>query len=373
MSGQPFRATRAVINTQALQHNVQRVREYAPQSQVMAVIKANAYGHGLLQVARSLEAVDAFAIACVDEALQLRLGGITKPLLVLGGFNHTAELSAAYDYELITVINNNNQLQVLLDFIAQKGQNLTKQIQVWLKLDTGMHRLGFLANELEVAYDKITSLSQINSNIGIMSHFACADEKGNPYNQQQFQSYQQVLEKLTPALTSMANSAAIISLPESHFKWVRAGIMVYGINPFPEHTGSELGLNPVMTLKAKIIAIKKLLKGEKIGYGSSWECPENMDVAVVAIGYGDGYPRHARSGTPVKLKGIETQLLGRVSMDMISIDLRPLKRKNKTVKIGDEVTLWGDGLAIERIAHYADTIAYELLCSVTTRVKLEYI
>jgi len=370
---QSFRSTRAIINTQALKLNLNRVREYAPSSQVMAVIKANAYGHGLMAVAKSLDAADAFAIARVDEAVQLRLGGIKKTLIVLGGFNCRAELEVAYTHDLVLVINNSNQFQILMDFIDGSSEKVDKQVKIWLKFDTGMHRLGFYFGELSTIFSQLSPHSKINQPIGIMSHFACADEVDNLDNRKQLDLYQNMLEQLNPGMTSMANSAAIINLPSSHFQWVRAGIMLYGVNPFPLQTGEDIGLQAVMTLQANVIALKALSKGERIGYGSTWQCPEDMDVAVVAIGYGDGYPRHARSGTPVLINGMQTQLLGRVSMDMISIDLRPLKQNNIAVSVGDVVTLWGEGLPVERVAACSDTIGYELLCGVTTRVKFEYL
>jgi len=369
---QPFRSTRAIINTQALKDNLSKVREYAPQSRVMAVIKANAYGHGLVAVAKSLETVDSFAVASVDEALQLRKNSIHTPIVVLGGFNDGMELQAAYQYHLTPVINNSSQLQVLSDFVATRVGLLSNKLSVWLKVDTGMHRLGFPLHEIESAYLKVKALTAIDPKIGLMSHFACADERHNNFNSRQLELFAEVVNKLQPSLTSMANSAAIINMPDSHYDIVRAGIMIYGVNPFPEQSGVDLGLKPVMTLKANIVAIKELAKGEKIGYGSTWECPQDMQMAIVAIGYGDGYPRHAVSGTPVLLNGVETQLIGRVSMDMISIDLRPLMNQGISVKVGNEVILWGDNLAIERVASCADTIAYELLCGVTARVNLEY-
>lgn len=370
---QPYRSTRAIINTQALRHNLARVREMAPSSQVMAVIKANGYGHGLTQVAKSLASTDAFAVACVDEAIQLRKAGMKQPIVVLEGFTYPQELAAVLQNDLTCVMNNTHQVEVLCDYIEHTSSSFKDVFKIWLKLDTGMHRLGFTEAELFQVYEQLTHRDEIDPKIGIMSHFACSDEENNPYNQQQLERYQTVLNRLNPPMASMANSAAIIQIPQSHFQWVRAGIMLYGVSPFSEQTGEQLGLKPVMTLKANVVAIKHLEQGAKIGYGSSWECPEKMSVAVVAIGYGDGYPRHAGSGTPVLLNGVETQTLGRVSMDMISIDLRPLKQVKKTVRIGDEVTLWGEQLAVEKIAAHADTIGYELLCGVSARVKLEYL
>ena len=372
-----YRNTIAEIDLSALQHNLQQVKSYAPSAQIMAVIKADAYGHGMLPVAHFLSAVDAFAVACVDEGIKLRNNNINKPIVVLEGFNSAQELSALVDHSLIPVINNVSQLQLLMEISDSDGSNVqNNEINFWLKFDTGMHRLGFHINQIKNVQELIVQLPSQFKLYGLMSHFASADDtQAYNLNFQQIERFNQIggaFAKKYQLNYSLANSPAIITLADSHYQWIRPGIMLYGINPLLNKTAIDIDLKPVMTLKSKLMAQNYLLKGDCIGYGSDWCCPEDMQVGVVAIGYGDGYPRHAVSGTPVLLNGVKTQLIGRVSMDMISIDLRPLTKNNIPVKIGDEVVLWGKGLAIEEIASCAGTIAYELLCGVSNRVVYEY-
>lgn len=373
-----YRNTFAQIDLSALQYNFQKVKSYAQSARVMAVIKADAYGHGIVSIAHFLSAADAFAVACVNEGLKLRKNHINKPIVILEGFNSAEELMVSLDNNLTPVINNLSQLELLIkttDLAVDKVSD--GQLNIWIKFDTGMHRLGFQTSQLDKVLELIDKLPQIFKIYGLMSHFACADDSQSVHlNEQQLLTFNQLshvfLERFQ-IKQSLANSAAIITLVESHYQWVRPGIMLYGINPLINNAVIDIGLQAVMTLKSKLIAINFLQKGDCIGYGSDWCCPEDMQVGVAAIGYGDGYPRHARSGTPVLLNGVKTQLVGRVSMDMITIDLRPLIDNNFPVKIGDEVVLWGKGLAVEEIAGYAETIAYELLCGVSNRVVYKYI
>jgi len=372
-----YRNTYALIDLPALQHNFRKIKKYAPNSQVMAVIKADAYGHGILPIAHCLSAADAFAVACVDEGIKLRKNNINKPIVILEGFNSNQELTALIDYNLTPVINNLAQLKLLTQVVATTDNKQQEdKINYWLKFDTGMHRLGFQVSQLENVQELIEQLPLKFKLYGLMSHFACADDiQSNSFNSHQLEKFNKLCELFADKYQlkhSLANSAAIVSMPNSHYQWVRPGIMLYGVNPMLNKTAKTIDLKSVMTLKSKLIAINYLSKGDCIGYGSDWCCPEDMQVGVVAIGYGDGYPRHAVSGTPILLNNIKTQIVGRVSMDMISIDLRPLKDNNAVVKIGDEVILWGDNLAIEEVASYAGTIAYELLCGVSNRVVYEY-
>ncbi|MFK5986339.1 MAG: alanine racemase [Pseudomonadota bacterium] len=373
-----YRYTRAEIDLPALVVNFLKIKSYAPASKIMAVIKADAYGHGMLNIAQYLSAaqvaVDAFAVACVDEAVELRKKSIDKAIVVLEGFSSKQELRAIFSYQLIPVINSLYQLELLTEEFTRMAES-NSSLPLWLKFDTGMSRLGFQSEQLEQLKQQLHNLSSKINIIGLMSHFACADDPQHIHiNELQLSKFKQLINSFdfSDLNYSIANSAAIINFPDSHFNWVRPGIMLYGINPLLEQTGEDIDLAVVMTLKSKLIAINNLKKGDCIGYGRDWCCPENMPVGVVAIGYGDGYPRHAKSGTPVLLNGIKTQLIGRVSMDMISIDLRPFMNNNMVVNIGDSVVLWGKGLAVEEVANCSATIAYELLCGISKRVKYVY-
>ncbi len=369
---------RARINLAALKHNLAEVKKLSPKSRIVSVIKANAYGHGIVQVAEALDDSDAFAVARMDEALVLREHKISKPVFLLEGVYGPQCYALCEQHDLIPAIHCLEQYQWLQDFFDKpdddhSDKDSDSQLNYWLKLDTGMHRLGLLAEQLQALLSAIEQQPQNRRPAGIMSHFASADERSNPFNRQQLEQFETLSSCSFELQRSMANSAAIMSLPKSHFDWVRPGIMLYGVSPFGDHCGHiDTVLQPVMTLEADLIAVKALKKGDCIGYGSSWCCPEDMLVGVVGVGYGDGYPRHARPGTPVLIHGLEVALIGRVSMDMITIDLQTLYQNSVTPAIGDKVTLWGEGLPVELIAQYSDTIAYELLCQITRRVTLEY-
>ncbi|VAW93964.1 Alanine racemase [hydrothermal vent metagenome] len=364
------RVTRATINLTALKYNLAIVKKSAPPQKIMAVVKADAYGHGMARVAQALKEVlseqDAFAVASIDEAVMLRAVGITNSIVVLEGFNSSADLTLIQQHNISVVIHHISQL-ILLELQAEQVKN----IKCWLKIDTGMHRLGFAPDDVKKMYQRLLNTG-VDTDIGLMTHLANADDRGDSKSEQQVELFNQIVSG-NPAETSLANSAAILGWPTAHGHWVRPGIMLYGVNPFVYSTENEANklaatLKPVMTLSAALIAINKISKDETIGYGSTWSCPEDMLVGVVSIGYGDGYPRHAPSGTPVLVNGKRAALIGRVSMDMIMVDLR----QQTDVKVGDEVTLWGDGLPVEEIAAAADTIGYELLCGVTRRVVFEY-
>lgn len=375
----------AEINLAHLRYNLAQVKERVGNTKIMSVIKANAYGHGVFPIAEALQASDIFAVARFGEALELRYfltrANIDRPILILEGVSSVNEIVICSDNNLIPNIHCLEQFEMLKNFFKQYSQ---RKLDYWLKADTGMHRLGFLNDDWTEVLKEIKSLDKRYLPTGIMSHFACADEIESPFNQQQlsqFKTFYTELEKLTSINKSLANSAAILSLAVSHFDWVRPGIMLYGVSPFEtskdDRTGLDEKLKPVMTLSSEIIAIKKLKQGDCIGYGSTWCCPENMYIGVIAIGYGDGYPRHAEPGTPVLIHGVEVPLVGRVSMDMITVDLRYFFHHNnkaiETIHIGDKVVLWGEGLAIEKISKKSTTISYELLCNLTQRVSFKYI
>jgi alanine racemase len=339
------------IDHHALRHNLQKVRQFTPNSQIMAVIKANAYGHGLIKVAHSLNSANGFAVASVSEALELRRANFIHPILVLQGYKNREELQAAALNNLRVVIHDPSQLALL------KQIPLSKNLDIALKFDTGMHRLGFPAPDVRDIYQSLNQHSKVNANVWLMSHLACADELNNTYTDTQLSLFKQATQGIK-ALRSLANSAGIIAWQDTHLDWVRAGIMLYGASPILNDT-HNMGLQAVMSLYAPIIAIHNFKKGDALGYASTWVCPEDMSVGVVACGYADGYPRHAVSGTPVWLNGKETQLIGRVSMDMIMIDLRGI-----FANIADTVELWGKQVSVTRVAQAADSIAYELLCHV---------
>ncbi|MCW8830582.1 MAG: alanine racemase [Gammaproteobacteria bacterium] len=337
------------IDSEALRHNLQRVKVLAPDSKIMAVIKANAYGHGVHIAADALSEADAFALATPNEALTLRQSGVSKPLVVFQGFSNADELKALADLDIQAVVHQGSQIDLL-------EQCAGLELDVWLKLDTGMHRLGIPVEMAEVAYQRLKGCESVAS-IRLMTHFANADDLAHPMNAEQLSVFTSMFESLGLNDASMANSAALIEMPESRMQWVRPGIMLYGSSPLLDKTADELDLKPVMQFESKLIAVQDLKQGDAIGYGSTWQCPEDMKVGVVAAGYADGYPRHAESGTPVWINGTLCPLVGRVSMDSICIDLRGVE-----ARAGDRVVLWGKELSVDVVAERAQTISYELLC-----------
>jgi alanine racemase len=344
----------ALIDLSALKHNLQCVKTLAPQQSVLAMIKADAYGHGLVRVARALNKADAFGIACLDEAAILREHHFAQPLVLMSGVASTIELDRALNFECGIVVHHPNQLKVLQKHI------LKNRLQVWLKIDTGMHRLGVAPEEIEHVYKQLQKFPIVKKPLILMTHLASADNLKKKTTQTQLDYFQQLTTGLVGD-KSIANSAAIMSWPQAHANWVRPGLMLYGMSPFGKVNNN---LKPVMTLQANLIAINSLKKGDAVGYGGISTCPEDMPVGVVSIGYGDGYPRYAKPGTPVLINGVSCPLLGRVSMDMITVDLRPCPQ----AKMGDIATLWGRGLPAEEIAIWCDTIPYTLTCGVTQRV-----
>lgn len=355
-------AARAVVDLSALRHNLNQVRQSAPQQQLIAVIKANAYGHGIVPVAQALADADVFGVARLEEALSLRDAGIEKPLLLLEGFCHAGELPLIQKYKLQIVVHTESQLDAL-----ESLHPSSPAIPAWLKVDTGMHRLGVSPGAFTDAWRRLNECAAVAPRCGLMTHLANADDINDSATQKQLDCLARISPD-SPISVSIANSAGILAWPKSHGDAVRPGIMLYGASPMLGETGQQRNLQPVMTLYSELISIRRCKKGDAIGYGGSWVCPEDMPVGVAAIGYGDGYPRHAPSGTPVLVNGQRVVLVGRVSMDMICIDLRG----QPDAAIGDSVTLWGDGLPAEEIADYASTLAYELFCGVTSRVKKEY-
>lgn len=353
------RPLRARIDLGALQHNLRITRQAAPNSRVMAVVKANGYGHGLVRVAQALREADGFGVACLEEAVGLREAGVRQPITLLEGFFDSDELDAVSHYRLMPVLHTERQVHQL------EAAWLPQPIAVWLKVDTGMHRLGFSPEIFGAMYRRLHDCANVGE-IGLFSHLGYADDRRSVQTQLQCAQFQALVEAF-PGQRSLANSGGLLGWPETQFDWVRPGLMLYGISPFAGNTGVEQGLQPVMTLASQLIAVNRYERGAAIGYGGAWVCPEDMPVGVVAAGYGDGYPRHAPTGTPVLLNGRRVQIIGRVSMDMLCVDLR----EQPDAGVGDPVVLWGADLPVEEIARYAGTIAYELVCAVASRVPVD--
>ncbi len=355
------RGTLACIDLAALSYNLDRVHDFVPNKSIIAMIKSNGYGHGLLRVAKALHNADMFGVASIEEAFTLRQAGIDKPITVMSGFYDAADLPLLIQHDLEAVIHHPSQLGFL------EKTPLNSPLKVWLKIDTGMRRLGFLPNELDEAVARLQNCQWVQKPIRLMTHLADADNPDTQFTDKQVANFQQLVASLQGE-KSILNSAGVIAHSHLAADWVRPGIMLYGASPFSDKSGLDFGLQPVMTLKSKLMAIKECQQGDVIGYNCTYTCPQKMKIGIVAIGYGDGYPRHASSGTPTLIRQIECPLVGRVSMDMIAVDLSDCP----DALVSDEVVLWGQGLPVERIAKAADTIAYELLCGVSSRVEFVY-
>jgi alanine racemase len=357
------RPTSATIHTNALRHNLSQVRGRAPNSRVMAVVKADGYGHGLERVARALSGADAFGVAALSDAERLRAAGLSQPVVLLSGFNDADDLPQLRRLNVETVVHHATQLEMLEQ--AASGS----PIHCWLKVDTGMHRLGFAPADVREAYARLRSMPAVDDDIVLMNHFASSDEFiGSASNGAQTREQLRVFAQATAGLEgarSLANSAAVLGWPDAHFDWVRPGGALYGISVVEGTSGADFGLRPAMTLATRLIAVNRVARGERIGYSATWQCPEDMPVGVAAIGYGDGYPRHVPAGTPVLVNGKAAPIIGRVSMDLMTIDLRT----QPGAKPGDPVVLWGEHLPVETIAAAAGTIGYEPVCSITRRVR----
>ncbi len=353
------RPAKAIINLEALRQNYLLAKEIS-EGKVIAVVKADAYSHGATVCAQALaDIADAFAVACIEEALELRNAGIKQPIILLEGFFDTSELELIDKYQLDTVIHHEEQIQALAK------TKLNKPLRVWLKMDTGMSRVGFLPDQYHTVWQQLNAIPQVDD-IVLMSHLACADEPDISHTMQQLETFNEYTLGL-PGEKSIANSAGLIAFPAARAEWCRPGLMLYGVSPFPDSHSIEQRLKPVMELHSSIISIKDIPAGSTVGYGSTWVAERPTRLGVVAIGYADGYPRHAKNGTPVLVNGHRVPLVGRVSMDMITVDLT----NHPSVSIGDDVTLWGAQLPISEVARYSDTIAYQLLCNLN-RVPITY-
>lgn len=351
-----MRPVSATIDLGALRHNLGVARARAPRARVLAVVKANAYGHGLERASRALGPADGLALVELDGAVRLREAGCRQRIVLLEGFFEPAELPVFAEYRLSAVVHSAHQLG-MLDALASNAA-----LDVLLKINTGMNRLGFAPPEVPAALGALRTHPGIGA-ITLLTHFANADdERGVAWQLERF-------ERAAAGATlprSLANSAAILRYPETHAEWVRPGIMLYGCSPFAETNGTELGLKPAMTLASELIAIQALGPNESVGYGGLYTAREPVRVGVVACGYADGYPRHAPNGTPVLVDGRMTGTVGRVSMDMLCVDLSAIPE----ARIGSRVILWGEGNPIERVAAAAGTVGYELMCALARRVPV---
>ncbi|MFO1318828.1 MAG: alanine racemase [Burkholderiales bacterium] len=350
------RPIRARLDLDALRHNLAVARHYAGPAKVLAVAKAAAYGHGLARVLPALESADGIAVLDIDDAVALRDRGYEGRIVLLEGCFDEADLREARDRSLHSVVHDVSQLDRL-----ERSPSL-RPSGVLLKMNTGMNRLGFAPGAFPAALERVARLTGV-TDITLMTHFASADE-GRDVREQ--------LDRFlsacggAPYATTLANSAALIRDPEAHGDWVRPGIMLYGATPFADQSAQALGLRPVMTLASRLIGVQHVRRGEAVGYGGVFVADRDMRVGVVACGYADGYPRHAPTGTPVRVGDVRTRTLGRVSMDMITVDLTPCP----DARVGSPVTLWGEGLPVDDVATAAGTVGYELLCALALRVPV---
>ncbi len=349
----------ATIHLAALQHNLSVARKSAPSSKTWAVVKANAYGHGLARGMRAFSSADGLALIEVDGAVRLREMGWRKPVLLLEGFFEPADVPVLAAHQVQTAVHCTEQIEML------EKSPVRTPIDVFLKMNSGMNRLGFPPETFRAAYERLRAAPMVR-HIGLMTHFANADDAGNPGLplEEQLRRFRLGTDGL-PGERSVANSAAVLTRPDVAADWIRPGIMLYGGTPGGA-TAQEFGLRPAMTLSSEIIGMQDIDASEAVGYGSRFIAEKPMKIGVVACGYADGYPRHAPNGTPVLVDGVKTGLVGRVSMDMLTVDLTNVPGAH----VGSKVTLWGEGLPIDDVANAAGTIGYELMCALAPRVKV---
>lgn len=352
------RATSATVHIDALRHNLSLIRRRAPHSKVMAVVKADGYGHGLERVARALQGADAFGVAALADAERLRAAGLSQRIVLLSGPDEANDVALLRRLQVDAVIHERGQLGML------EAAGPGAPIRCWLKLDTGMHRLGFPVGDAAAVHARLRALPAVASDVVLMTHFARSDEFGCETTREQMQRFDAAVSGLDGE-HSLSNSAGVLGWPQAHRDWVRPGGALYGLSAVEGQTGPDLGLEPAMTLSTRLIAVKQIEAGAAIGYGGAFVAPAPMRIGIAAIGYGDGYPRHAGSGTPVLVGGHRTRTLGRVSMDLLAVDLSEVPE----AAVGTPVVAWGRGLPVEEIAAAADTLGYELACGITRRVR----
>ena len=362
------RPTVAIINRQALRDNLALADLLAPASKSMPMVKANAYGHGALEVCKALQNAPAFGVACIEEAVALRSAGIEQPILLLEGTFSADEVEVAAENNFWLMVENEAQKQAVLT------SSSTQAVNVWLGMDTGMHRLGFQPDDIGQHYQALRASSKVAKSIVLATHFACADDLENPATTEQTNSFQRCLSVNSISADentelSLANSAAILGWPDTRRQWQRPGYMIYGNSHFPDAHENADQLTPVMTFQSAVISLRKVKVGESVGYTANWKAPRLSTIATITVGYGDGYPRQAPNGTPVLINGVRCPLVGRVSMDMITVDVTDLNE----VGIGDKATLWGPDLPVNEVAKHCDTIGYELLTRMPSRVPRIYL
>lgn len=358
----------ALLSKDNLVHNIKMIRHRVSAAKVVGMVKANGYGHGLRSVSQTIQPyVDVLGVASIDEALALRAIQIKKPILLCEGVFEASEYVSASSNHFYVVIHNHKQIEWL------SRMNLPLPLKVWLKIDTGLGRLGFDISELAAVFDKLSTMSQVDPKMCIMSHFACSDDINHPLNQKQIDLFEQIKKsQLDPHLEySLLNSGGILNFSNYQEDYVRPGLSMYGISPIKSSQAQDFNMKPVMTLQTSLIAIKSKYKGDTIGYGARYICPENMPVGIIAFGYGDGYPITAKDGTPVLIHNTLCPILGRVAMDMMAVDLRPLYVQKPLYhpEIGDHVVLWGEMLPLETVASYTSNIPYDILTGVQNRVR----
>ena len=353
---------RAVIDTRALRANLETIRTRAQGARVMAVVKANAYGHGLVPTALALPKADAFAVARLEEGIALREAGIAQTIVLLEGVFASEQLLEAALHRLEIVVHNEFQVRLLESFSG------SYRFVVWLKIDTGMNRLGFRCEEFAAVLDRIRILQRPTREIRVLTHLARADERANASTAEQLRRFREATRGLYLP-SSIGNSAGIFGWSDACGEWVRPGLALYGLSPFAHESAASLGLKPVMTLETSVITVRDVPAGECVGYGGAWSASRPSRIAILAGGYGDGMLRSVPSGTPVLILGRRAPLVGRVSMDMVAVDVTDLPE----VGVGARCTFWGPGLPVEEIAACAGTISYELLCGVRQRVPHEFI
>ncbi|MFA4995427.1 MAG: alanine racemase [Bdellovibrionales bacterium] len=356
------RKTLCTLSTANLLHNLEVIRSRAPKSKIMAMVKANGYGHGIRSVSKRLEGhVDALGVAAIDEAMALREAGVKTSITLIEGVFASDELRLAAKQGFSVAFHSDHQILWL------RHAKLPKKLHAWLKINTGMGRLGFSPKAAEAALRMLSKSASIVQPVGIMSHFACADEPKHSLNAKQIAAFNAFTEKHDGA-RSLCNSAGIFAFPKMQYDWVRPGLALYGASPLEGKSAASLGLKPVMTFKTELIAIQRFKRGGNVGYGASFSCPEHMPVGIAAVGYGDGYPRLVGKGAVVLVNGKRCPLIGRVAMDMAAVDLRPSPK----AAVGDKVTLWGEGLPVEDLAGFTDRISYDLLTGLQNRVRFEW-
>jgi alanine racemase len=353
------RTTVATVHLGALRHNLARLKAMAAPARVMAVVKADAYGHGLERVARALGSeAECFAVAALGDGLRLRAAGHRQRIVVLSGPDNAGDLAEMQRLQLEATIHHETQLPWLAGMPPARGR-----LRVWLKIDSGMHRLGFAPERVAAVHAQLAAMAGVDPEIGLLTHFSDSEVFDGSQTPAQMDRFASVTGSFRGP-RSLSNSAAVLGWPDARGDWVRTGGLLYGLSVVEGKHGGDFGFRPAMTLSTRLIAINRIGRGERIGYNGTWTCPEDMPVGVAAVGYGDGYPRSAAAGTPVLVGERRAALIGRVSMDLVTLDLRDAPG----AKIGDRVTLWGPQLPVETIAASSGTISYDLTCGMTRRV-----